>query len=225
MESFFKDRSEAGRMLADRLRQQGYGGGGNTVVLALARGGVPVACEVARALGAPIDVLPVRKLGVPSQPELAMGAIGPDGAQFVDDEIVRSAQVSPEEFAAVLAAERAELARREVLYRGNRGPVPIEGKTAIVVDDGIATGATMQAAARALRARHPARLIIAVPVSPPGAAKDFADVVDAFVVIAQPALFFSVGQFYEDFRQTTDDEVRALLERAHGSGDGDEAGA
>lgn len=211
-------------MLAERLRAEGYGNGHDTIVLALPRGGVPVAFEVARTLGAPLDVLPVRKLGVPSQPELAMGAIAPGGAEFVDPKIVRSAQVSAAELAAVREAEEVELARRETLYRGKRGPCSIDGKTAIVVDDGIATGATMRAAVLALRARHPACVVIAVPVAPPGVAEDFAAVADALIVVAQPALFFSVGQFYEDFRQTTDEEVRALLERAYGGNDGSGSG-
>lgn len=211
MYSLFKDRAEAGRMLATRLKAEA---GPGTVVLALPRGGVPVAFELAMALDAELDVLPVRKLGVPGQPELAMGAIAPGGALFVDHETIRAARVTQAQFDIVLALEQSELARREVLYGCGRAPPTLEGRTAIVVDDGIATGATMHAAVEALRERRPARVIVAVPVAPAGAEADFAEIVDEFVCVAQPALFFSVGQHYEDFGQTTDEEVRDLLDRA-----------
>lgn len=212
MYSLFKDRAEAGRMLAERLKGKT---GPGSVVLALPRGGVPVGAEVAGALGAELDVMPVRKLGVPGQPELAMGAIAPDGAQFVDREIMRSAHVSQAQFERVLEGEQAELARREALYRGSHAPASVEGKTVILIDDGMATGATMHAALRALRLRRPARVIVALPVAPLGAEMDFADLVDEFVCLAQPALFFSVGQHYDDFEQTSDEEVRQLLASAH----------
>lgn len=211
MYSLFKDRVEAGRMLAERLKDKAEPG---SLVLALPRGGVPVAYEVAMTLGAALDVLPVRKLGVPGQPELAMGAIAPAGALFVDHEIMRSAHVSQAQFNAVLAKEQAELARREVLYRGNRAPTEVEGKSIVVIDDGMATGATLQAALRALRQRNPERIIVALPVAPAGSEQQFDDIADEFVCIAQPALFFSVGQHYDTFEQTTDDEVRHLLARA-----------
>ncbi len=211
MYSLFKDRVEAGRMLAERLKDKA---GPGSLVLALPRGGVPVAYEVAMTLGAALDVLPVRKLGVPGQPELAMGAIAPAGALFVDHEIMRSAHVSQAQFNAVLAKEQAELARREVLYRGNRAPTEVEGKSIVVIDDGMATGATLQAALRALRQRNPERIIVALPVAPAGSEQQFDDIADEFVCIAQPALFFSVGQHYDTFEQTTDDEVRHLLARA-----------
>lgn len=213
MFSLFKNRAEAGRMLAERLKSTA--GSGAVVVLALPRGGVPVAFEIAVALGAELDVMPVRKLGVPGQPELAMGAIAPGGAQFVDREIMRSAHVSQAQFERVLEAEQAELARRETLYRGSHEPAAVEGKTVILVDDGMATGATMHAALRALRQRAPARVVVALPVAPLGAEGDFADLADEFVCIAQPALFFSVGQHYDDFDQTSDEEVRQLLASAH----------
>jgi putative phosphoribosyl transferase len=211
MHALFQDRVEAGRMLAHRLKHQA---GPGTVVLALPRGGVPVGFELAVALGAELDVLPVRKLGVPGQPELAMGAIAPGGALYVDRDTMRAAHVTQAQFDAVLTAEQSELARREALYRGGATPVPVEGRTAIVVDDGIATGATMQAAVKALRERRPARVIVAVPVAPIGVEADFAEIADEFVCVAQPALFFSVGQHYNDFGQTTDEEVSDLLARA-----------
>jgi putative phosphoribosyl transferase len=211
MYSLFKDRAEAGRMLAERLKDEA---GPGIVVLALPRGGVPVAFELASALGAELDILPVRKLGVPGQPELAMGAIAPGGALFVDQDTMRAARVTQAQFDAVLAKEQSELTRREASYRRGRAAPEVKGRTAILVDDGIATGSTMQAAIKALRERGPARVIVAVPVAPIGAEADFAEVVDEFVCIAQPALFFSVGQHYENFGQTTDEEVRDLLARA-----------
>ena len=198
-------------MLAARLCDEA---GASTIVLALPRGGVPVGFEIAMALGAELDVLPVRKIGVPGHQELAMGAIASGGALQVEHDTIKAAHVSQSRFDEVLAHEQAELARRERLYRGDRPPARVEGRTALVVDDGIATGATMKAAILALRTRHPARIVAALPVAPAGAEADFADIVDAFVCVAQPSLFFSVGQHYEDFGETTDDDVRALLERA-----------
>jgi putative phosphoribosyl transferase len=216
MHTIFRDRAEAGRVLAERLQSEA---GPNTVVLALPRGGVPVAFEVAMALGAELDILPVRKLGVPGQRELAMGAIAPGGAIHVERDTMRAAQITQEQFDAVLAQEKSELARRETLYRGDHPPVNVQSRTAIVIDDGMATGASMQAAVRALRELRPARIVVALPVAPMGAEVDFERIVDAFVCIAQPPLFFSVGQHYEDFNETTDDEVRQLLERARKSVD------
>ncbi|PMS16343.1 phosphoribosyl transferase [Trinickia dabaoshanensis] len=217
MFALFKDRHEAGRMLADRLRNEA---GARTVVLGLPRGGVPVAFEVALALRAELDVLPVRKIGVPGHSELAMGAIASGGALHVEHDTMEAAQVTQAQFDAVLARERAELERRERAYRGNRAPAPIEGRTVLLVDDGIATGSTMKAAILALRARHPARVVAALPVAPAGIETEFSSLVDAFVCLAQPTLFFSVGQHYEDFGETTDDDVRALLQRAWGGENG-----
>lgn len=211
MHALFKDRVEAGRMLAERLKAYRSP---DTVVLALPRGGVPVAFELVEALGAKLDVLPVRKLGVPGQPELAMGAIAPAGAQFVDRDIIRSAHVSQAQFESVLAQQTEELARQEALYHGDTPALAVESKTVIVVDDGMATGATMQAAVHALRERHPARVIVAVPVAPAGVRAAFEDVVDEFVCVAQPTFFFSVGQYYDEFAQTSDGEVLDLLSRS-----------
>ncbi|CAN7349722.1 phosphoribosyltransferase [Trinickia sp. LjRoot230] len=211
MHALFKDRAEAGRMLAERLKDYRSP---DTVVLALPRGGVPVAFELAAALGAKLDVLLVRKLGVPGQPELAMGAIASAGAQFVDRDIVRSAHVSQAQFESVLAQQTAELARQEKLYHADNTSLEVESKTVIVVDDGIATGATMQAAAHALRERHPAHVIVAVPVAPAGVQAAFEDIVDEFVCVAQPTLFLSVGQHYDEFAQTSDGEVLDLLSRS-----------
>ena len=207
----FKDRVEAGRVLAAQLSSEA---GRNAVVLALPRGGVPVALEVAKALDAELDVLPVRKLGVPGQKELAMGAIASGDALYIEQDTMRAAHVSQAQFDAVLAQERIELARRETAYRGNRPPASIQSRTVLLVDDGIATGATMRAAVLALRERGPARLVAAVPVGPKGIEAEFAGIVDAFVCVAQPEPFFSVGQQYEDFGETTDDEVRELLRQA-----------
>lgn len=211
MFALFKDRNEAGRILAEHLRKEA---GVGTIVLGLPRGGVPVAFEVAMALGAELDVLPVRKIGVPGHSELAMGAIASGGALYVEHDTMRAAHVTQPQFDEVLAKERAELARRESAYRGNRPPASVEGRTVLLVDDGIATGSTMKAAILALRARRPARIVAALPVAPAGIEVEFEDKVDAFVCVAQPELFFSVGQHYEDFGETTDDDVRALLQRA-----------
>jgi putative phosphoribosyl transferase len=208
----FRDRHDAGRALAAHLRAHVSGPG--AVVLALPRGGVPVAYEVAAALEAELDVLPVRKLGVPGERELAMGAIATGGALYVDHGTMHIARVTQAQFDAVLAEEQAELARRAALYRGDGKPAAIEGRIAIVVDDGMATGSSMHAAVRALRTQQPARVIVGLPVAPHGAKDDFEDIVDAFVCVANPTNFFSVGQYYEDFSETTDDEVRDLLARA-----------
>ena len=211
MYALFKDRQEAGRMLADRLRGEADA---SALVLALPRGGVSVAFEVAMALGAELDVLPVRKIGVPGQKELAMGAIASGGALHIDRDTMRAVHISQAQFDGGLAQERAELTRREALYRGNRAPVRVEGRTVVLIDDGMATGATMKAAIESVRARQPARIVAALPVAPIGIETEFADIVDAFVCIAQPTLFFSVGQHYDDFREIADDEVRTLLQRA-----------
>jgi putative phosphoribosyl transferase len=210
----FADRVDAGRRLARRLE---YLRNRPVVVLGLPRGGVPVAYEVATALGAPLDVIVVRKLGVPFQPELAMGAIGEDGVRIVDDEVVRTAGVSQEEMAAVESRERAELERRARLFRAERGRVPLEGRTAVVVDDGIATGSTARAACQVARALGATRVVLAVPVGPPGWEARIGPDADEFVTLSTPDLFFAIGQFYENFSQTSDEEVIDLLERARDS--------
>jgi putative phosphoribosyl transferase len=213
MERAFTDRAEAGRTLAGLLGA--YAHRGDVVVLALPRGGVPVGFEVARLLGAALDVLVVRKLGVPWQAELAMGAIASGGALYVDDDLVREIGLPQTAFDRVLASERAELERREQRYRAlQHTPVEIEGRIAIVVDDGMATGASMKAAIRALRTRAPAKIVAALPVAPAGAAHRLGEKVDEFVCVLTPANFYAVGQFYADFSETTDDDVRALLAQA-----------
>lgn len=211
-ESSFGDRADAGRQLADALRE--YAGRTDVVVLALPRGGVPVAYPVACALRAPLDVLVVRKLGVPFDPELAMGAIATGGAIHLQRSVIRAMGVSDAQLADVIARETAELQRREALYRGAAPPLAVDGRIAIVVDDGVATGASMRVALQALRERHPARLVAAAPVAPAGAAHAFDGLADAFVAVSQPARLFGISQFYARFEQTSDDEVRALLDAA-----------
>ena len=174
MYALFKDRTEAGRMLAERLRGEA---GPDLLVLALPRGGVPVAFEVAMTLNAELDVLPVRKIGVPGQPELAMGAIASGDALYVERKTMKAVRVSQAQFDAVLAAERLELARRETRYRGNRPAVKVQGRTVVLVDDGIATGATLNAAVLALKTQHPRRIVAALPVAPAGIERDFAEIV------------------------------------------------
>jgi putative phosphoribosyl transferase len=207
----FVNRIDAGRCLAARLE---YLQGEDLVILGLPRGGVPVAAEVARALHAPLDVIVVRKLGVPFQPELGMGAIGEDGVRVLNLEVVRMAGVSSEELAAVEKRERVELERRAQRFRGGRIPVPIKGKTVVVVDDGIATGSTARAACQVARAHGAARVILAVPVAPRDWTLRLAGDADELVCVDTPEPFFGVGQFYADFSQTTDEEVIACLEHA-----------
>lgn len=214
MESRFFDRRDAGRRLAETL--QAFAGRNDVLVLALPRGGVPVGYEVARALGANFDVLIVRKLGVPYHPELAMGAIASGDAVYLNPSVIRNTGVSQHEIDAVMQREREELIRRERLYRGKRPPVEVRGKTVILVDDGIATGASMHAAVMALRGRHPARIVVAVPVAPAEAPGRFAEDADDFVAVMSPEDFYAVGQFYALFDQTSDDEVRELLALFHG---------
>lgn len=208
----FRNRRDAGRQLAAKL--EAYAGRDDVLVLALPRGGVPVGYEVARALGAPLDVLTVRKLGVPQQPELAMGAIASGGAMFINQDILKAAGVSDAALHAVGVRERAELERREKLYRGARPVLEIHGKTVIVVDDGMATGASMHAAVLALRSLRPARLVVAVPMAPADAARRLDDLVDAFVCGLTVEEFRAVGQFYRDFEQVLDVDVRQLLDEA-----------
>lgn len=210
----FADRSEAGRRLAERLEALR---GQDLVVLALPRGGVPVACEVARALGAPLDVILVRKLGVPVQPELGMGAIGEGGVRIINHEVVKAAGVRPDEIDAVEQRERTELERRAHRYRGARRRRSLVGRVALVVDDGIATGSTARAACRVARAFGASRVILAAPVAPPSVVGGFAGDADQVVVLDTPEEFWAIGQFYDDFDQITDEEVAALLSRALGS--------
>ncbi|AKM00886.1 phosphoribosyltransferase [Burkholderia pyrrocinia] len=212
MTECFTDRADAGRQLAGALSD--YAGRSDVVVLALPRGGVPVAYPVACALRAPLDVLVVRKLGVPNDPELAMGAIATGGAMHLQRSVIRSMGVTDAQLADVIVRETAELHRRDVLYRGTAPPLPVEGRIAIVVDDGVATGASMRVALQALRERHPARIVAAAPVAPAGALHGFDDLADAFVTVSQPRPFFGISQFYARFEQTSDDEVRTLLDAA-----------
>ncbi|VVE20517.1 phosphoribosyltransferase [Pandoraea terrigena] len=208
----FSDRAEAGRVLARQLGQ--YAGRSDVIVLALPRGGVPVGYEVAQALAVELDVLVVRKLGVPHNPELAMGAIASGGALYLDEQMIRLAGITQAQIVDVLGDERRELARREALYRGQRPPLKIEGRTVIVVDDGIATGSSMRVAIAALRTGKPARIVVAVPVAPEGTAERLRGVADEFVCPHSPRQFGGVGRFYRDFGQTSDAEVSALLARS-----------
>lgn len=207
----FADRVQAGRRLAAQLahlRDE------PVVVLGLPRGGVPVAFEVATALGAPLDVIVVRKLGVPSQPEFGMGAIGEDGVRIINDEVVRQAAVTDDALARVEASERIELERRARRFRGDRSRVPLDGCVAVLVDDGVATGSTARAACMVARAHGAARVVLAVPVAPHGWTDHMDDAADEYVSVETPEHFFSVGQHYVDFSQTSDDEVVRCLERA-----------
>jgi putative phosphoribosyl transferase len=205
----FRDRREAGQVLAEELAS--YRGRDDLLVLGLARGGVPVGWEVASHLGAPLEVFLVRKLGVPQWQELAMGAIATGGAVVVNDSLVRNLGISDEQIAAAIERETEELRRREQAYRGGRPPVDIAGKTAILVDDGIATGASMRAAVRAVRAADPAQVVVAVPVGPASACREIAEEADDVVCATMPPGFEAVGQVFEDFHQVTDDEVREIL--------------
>jgi predicted phosphoribosyltransferase len=211
----FRDRTEAGRLLAELLRE--YAGRDDVVVLALPRGGVPVGYEVARELGAPLDVFVVRKLGVPGHEELAMGAIATGGLLVLDEDLVRTLGIAEDELQRVVEAELRELERRDAEYRGDREPPDLQGKTVILVDDGLATGSTMRAAALAVRRLNPARLVVAVPVAAEETCNAFRDVVDDIVCGVTPKPFRAVGLWYEDFSQTTDEEVRELLAGAGAS--------
>lgn len=205
----FANRRDAGRRLGAALASLRDD---DVVVLGLPRGGVPVAAEVAAALDAPLDVVLVRKLGLPSQPELAMGAIGEDGVMVVHDEVTRIARVAPEVLERVAERERVELERRARAYRGAGPAMAVSGRTVIVVDDGIATGSTARAACAVVRGRGAARVILAVPVAPPGLAGSFVGVADEVVIVEEPPWLHAVGQAYDDFSATTDAEVVELLE-------------
>lgn len=209
---FFKNRSEAGRFLAQKLAE--YANNPNVVVLALPRGGVPVAYEVAQALKAPLDIFVVRKLGVPGYDELAMGAIATGGTRILNNTVVDYLDISDEAIEAVAGREQRELERRERLYRGARPALDVRGRTVIIVDDGMATGSTMRAAVRALRQQMPEKIIVAVPVGARETCGSFAKEVDTMCVCAiTPEPFDGVGLWYRDFEQTSDDEVRQLLTR------------
>ncbi len=209
----FRNRTDAGRRLAERL--VAYANRPHILVLGLPRGGVPVGFEVARALGAPLDVFLVRKLGVPGYEELAMGAVATGGGRVLNDEIVRGLGISEHEIDAVVARELQEVARRERLYRGDRPPPDVGGQTVILVDDGLATGATMRAAIEALRRKQPARIVVAVPTASPDTCEALKAEADDVICAMTPEPFFAVGHWYDDFAQTTDDEVRDFL-HAHG---------
>jgi erythromycin esterase-like protein/predicted phosphoribosyltransferase len=208
----FRDRAEAGRLLAERLRE--YAGRDDVIVLALPRGGVPVAFEIAQALAAPLDVFVVRKLGVPGHEELALGAIASGGVRVVNRRLIETLAIPADWVEAIEAKESRELARRERDYRGERPPPDLAGRTVILVDDGLATGSTMLAAVRAVKQERPARVVVAVPVAPQEVCESLRREADEVACLFTPAAFQSVGAWYDDFSQTSDEEVRALLDRA-----------
>jgi predicted phosphoribosyltransferase len=212
----FRDRTDAGKVLANLLMR--YKDRPDNLVLALPRGGVPVGYEVAKAINAPLDVVTVRKLGLPGQEELAIGAIAPGGVRVLNSAIIREAGVPRETIEAMTVAEQQRLERRERAYRDDRPPPPIEGHHVILVDDGIATGYTMRAAIHAVKRRSPASITVAVPVASPVACDEFRGEVDDIVCVETPEPFYAVGAWYDDFSQTTDDEVRDLLDCATGHG-------
>ncbi len=217
MTSPFDNRRDAGRRLAGVL--QHYANRPDVLVLALPRGGVPVAFEVAQALNAPLDVFLVRKLGVPGHEELAMGALATGGLIVLNDSVVQALRISRQEIDRVAAMEREELARREREYRGDRPPPEVAGRTVILIDDGLATGSTMRAAAAALRQQGPARIVIAVPVSSPQTCQELGAEVDEIVCLLTPEMFYAVGMWYIDFSPTTDQEVRDLLQQGRPASD------
>jgi len=205
----FENRREAGRALAARLRT--YVGRSDVVVLALPRGGVPVAFPVAEALDAPLDLFLVRKLGTPGHRELAMGAIASGGVRVLNDEVVNWYGITPEAIDEVAREEELELTRREAAYREGRDGVPLEDRIVILIDDGLATGSTMMAAVKAVRQRQPAKIVVAVPVGAPDTCEALSTIADEVVCVRTPEPFSAVGQWYLDFDQTSDEEVRQLL--------------
>ncbi|MGE5304531.1 MAG: phosphoribosyltransferase [Alphaproteobacteria bacterium] len=205
----FRDRTEAGQLLARRLIR--YKDQAEVIVLGLARGGMPVASEVAKALRAPLDVFLVRKLGVPGQEELAMGASASGNVRVLNDPIINALGISPAAIEAAAAKEEREIERRERLYRGDRPSLAVENRTIILIDDGLATGSTMRAAVLALRRQHPASIIVAVPVAAASTCEDLKHEVEEIVCLLTPENFFAVGEWYEDFSQITDEEVQELL--------------
>ncbi len=212
MSRTFHDRTEAGQLLAQRLLPYAHRQDG--MVLGLPRGGVLVACEVARTLQAPLDILLVRKLGVPGQEELAMGAIASGGVRILNEEVVHLFGIPEQLIEAVTAREQQELRRREWLYRGDRSAPELRGRTVILVDDGIATGATMRAAIAVVRSQQPARMVVAIPVAAPAVCHEVSAEVDEFVCLLTPEVFLGVGAWYKRFPQMTDEQVRAFLAHA-----------
>jgi predicted phosphoribosyltransferase len=212
MERAFENRTEAGRLLAEELKT--YASRNDVVVLGLPRGGVPVAYEVAKHLHLPLDVFIVRKLGVPGFEELAAGAIASGGVRVLNEDVVRAIPYAAEAIEAVTAKETAELQRREQIYREGRPAPELSGKIVILVDDGVATGATMRAAVKALRERSAAKIVMAVPVAPPDTCEELAQETDEAICLTTPPFFQAVGQYYEDFSQTSDGDVRELLTKA-----------
>ena len=210
----FRDRTEAGKYLATKLLS--YKDRQDALVLALPRGGVPVAFEVAQALRVPLDIFLVRKLGVPGHEELAMGAISTGGVRVLNEDTVDYLRIPEHIIDSIATEELKELKRRELAYRGNRPEPDVKGKTVIIIDDGLATGSTIRAAAQALRQQQPARIVVAVPVSAPETCDEYRIGVDEIICAVTPEPFFGVGMWYLDFSQTTDEEVRDLLERARG---------
>lgn len=208
----FRDRHEAGKRLAAGLLQ--FRRRPDVLVMAIPRGGVPVAYEVAKTLAVPLDVIVVRKLGLPGQPELAMGAIASGGVRVLNRDVVHALRISDRIIDSVAAQETVELERRERMYRGERSGVDPGGRTVILVDDGLATGSSMQAAIAALRARKAASVVVAVPVGPRSTCREIARLADGVVCPNQPEFFVAVGEYYVNFDQTTDEEVRLLLERS-----------
>jgi predicted phosphoribosyltransferase len=210
----YQDRRDAGRKLADELLE--YADRSDVVVLGLPRGGVPVAYEVAEALDAPLDIFTVRKLGVPGREELAMGAIASGGVRVLNEDVIRSLNISQSQIDAVADEEWEELERREEAYRGDRSRPDLEDQIVILVDDGLATGASMRAAVTALREYDPHRIVVAVPTAPSETCAEFEDLVDEVICASTPSFFMGVGGSYRDFSQTTDKEVRELLRKAWG---------
>ena len=223
MSARFRDRREAGRFLARELAA--YANRPDVIVLALPRGGVPVGYEIAQALHAPLDVFLVRKLGVPGHEEYAMGAIASGGVSVLNEEVVQRLGISPYQIETVAAREQRELERRERAYRGDRPEPEIRGRTVILVDDGLATGASMQAAVLALRRLQPARIVVAVPVAAPETCEQLREIADEVVCATTPEPFYAVGLWYEDFSQTSDEEVRALLAQAEEARKGEQSHA
>jgi len=216
----FEDRHEAGQALADDIKRTELR---NPIVLALPRGGVPVAYEVAKAINAQLDIIVVRKLGAPLQPELAIGAIASGGVRVLNDELIdRIPGLDQATIEAIARKEMQELERREQAYRGDRTYPDLAERQVLLVDDGMATGATMRAAVQAVRARHPSQIIVAVPTGSVSAVREVASLADKVICLESPSEFYAVGQFYRRFTQTSDDEVREYLDKARETGSGDE---